>query len=1176
MKASWLAGIILLASALPALRGYQNLDQIQKMESSGDSAGARAALAQAAQSNPSDPRALTAYAEFLDRYGDPGARQAYSKLLAVLRSSGDTARTAVIARRLAVLDLLAGDRDGAARNLETYNSSAGNKLTLPGTVRTATAEGAGTASIPGPIRSFARMAALSPDAAPSDILPALARNVVTNGYQASHNNEALEQTEYLKLVHRYLSQARELDKLAGDQKTIVVDNCESPKVADLLRILGFRMRGGCGSEVVLETVNASRAFLTTDSGFPVNDLEQALRTNRPFNYDYHATQVPVLFGPEYWAGPKDKETADFIESFISDPATCRLYLGFSKLDRETGEAMRKAVTVTRLRAYSHVLDFFGGMFEIRNGKAVIPGGQRSAAVWAELAGAPPDQGAAFFDKLMAKDDGWLASLYDALARIQGPVRDYLTDPARMRRFYTAVRGRITSPGPARPVFRSNTDMMLFTTRLRLDSNGKPHIPGSLDVWKNLFINHPQGKYDGKLTRLATTWKEPDDVLEALFALCRKTVENEPLKIFMALSDVERNRDKPLDAVTVDRLARDYHTYGSQYPLFSESRTLSEKSINLYLDTAVAVTRMKEPLFHSDVAGTSQSLVGLWQILVRQQTIPESQADAVFAGVVTPFGSVRNNRELFDAGRNGVKLLLEAAGKQSTGSAAEPHERILDLLAGSSVDTEAHDQVMQELMRILEAQRIISLDTLFQLADHLESIAKGEKLNPALVNKLSSRISEIQLPRASLSANEKNAMGFGYWTERHIDAERKINLRAAVEKAAADPEKLKDVRGALAPLLRDTLLAFNYAHYAPPGAQVLYTNPVFVRSHDFLGMQGTNHTWRPTEMYGTGWPSNGGGRLVGSLSGLAYALAEAEQNFLIPTQTQALIWGDLVPQMILSAKIPRWWQVTPSQMHWVGLHMHYGRELLAESAFDPALRTMVIDALSMHAAPARTREVALLIEQGSVKEALERVTPSELYSVARDVRSNRVNSNSSIPAEISRLAELQPNVNYAAISRAFGTPKPTLANSYEPQLLSLRTFPTLMGYSSRIMAESWESNTLVLRGPGRRAEHLAIATERAHSGVDPQTGRTYFRFPSGGLARAVEVSPQRGRRGSGTCPRRRIRGTQSGASGLNQHDDLSTRIPWNDYGRSRAPGPGWPAPGVSGEGGYGGAQLPGNG
>ena len=39
--------------------------------------------------------------------------------------------------------------------------------------------------------------------------------------------------------------------------------------ADLLRVLGCRMRGGCGAEVVLETVNATRAFLTIDSGFPL-------------------------------------------------------------------------------------------------------------------------------------------------------------------------------------------------------------------------------------------------------------------------------------------------------------------------------------------------------------------------------------------------------------------------------------------------------------------------------------------------------------------------------------------------------------------------------------------------------------------------------------------------------------------------------------------------------------------------------------------------------------------------------------------------------------------------------------------------------------------------------------------------------------------------------------------
>ena len=1031
MKSLWFA-VLICAFSFPVFGQTP-----AQLESAGDPLGARNALSRAVQSNPNSVTSLTAYAEFLDRYGDPQAREAYQKLLSALRSSGDTTRAAAVSRRLAILDLIAGDRAAAA-----------SAVSAP--------EPWPTATIPGPLRSFARMAAVSQESRGEDLLPALARNVVTNGFQASHNNESLEQTEYLKLVHRYLSQARELEKLAGESKMLQIENCDSPKAGELLRILGFRMRGGCGSEVVLETVNEPRAFITTDSGFPVNELEAALRTNRPFTYDFHPTLVPVMFGPEYWQPTKDKEKEpNFIEAFISDPSTCRLYLGFTKLDRETADAMRKVATVTRLKAYSHVLDFFGGMFEIRDGKAVTPGGAKAVSLWTDLVGVSPDQGAAFFDKLVAKDDGWLASLYDALARIRGPVQDYLTEPARMKRFYTAVRGRITSPGPARPVFRSNTDMMLFTTRLQVDANGKPHIPGSLEVWRNLFLNHPQGKYDGKLTKAAANWKEPDDVLEALFALSRKTVENEPLKIFMAVSDIDRNRATPLDAATVDRLAREYHTYGNQYPLFSESRALSEKSIVQFLDVAAAVSKVKEPALHSDLAGTFQSVVGLWQILVRQQSLPEAQADTIFTGIVGNFAQVKNHRDLFDAGRNCVKLLLGSAV-----NAGEAQEKLLDSVAGAAADSETHDAVVHDLMRIMEAQRIVSLDTLFQLADHIEAISKGEKLDPKLVNKLASRIAEIQLPRASLSANEKNAMGFGYWTERHIENERKLNLRASIEKAAGNPENVKDTRGLLAPLLRDTLLAFNYAHYAPPGAQILYTNPVFVRSHDFLGMQGTDHTWRPTELFGTGWPSNGGGRLVGSLSSLPYALAEAEQNFLVPAQTQALIWGDLVPQMILSAKIPRWWHVSPAQLHWTALHLRYGRELLAESAVDAELRKDVVATVSLLAAPARARLVAALLEQGAVKEALDRVTPSELFLLGREVSPRRNAEGSVVLAELKRMASGSPKeLTYPAISRAFGSPKPTLANSYEPELLNLRTFPTLMGYSSRIMAESWESNTL---------------------------------------------------------------------------------------------------------------------
>src|SRR5205807_1268596 len=164
---------------------------------------------------------------------------------------------------------------------------------------------------------------------------------------------------------------------------------------------------------------------------------------------------------------------------------------------------------------------------------------------------------------------------------------------------------------------------------------------------------------------------------------------------------DRNRPTPLDAVTVDRLARDYHALGNQYAVFSDSRVLGEKSIVQFLDTATAIGKSKDPAMHMDIAGSFQSLVGLWQILVRQGSIPESQADAVFSGIVGGFAGIKSDRDLFDAGRKGVNLLL---GQAAPGP--ETHGKLLDLVAGKSGETETHDQVVQDMMRILEAQRII--------------------------------------------------------------------------------------------------------------------------------------------------------------------------------------------------------------------------------------------------------------------------------------------------------------------------------------------------------------------------------------------------------------------------------------------------------------------------------------
>jgi hypothetical protein len=1065
------------------LTGQTLADEAWRLEARGEAAQAQSRLRQAAEGASANVASIRAYAEFLDRYRNPEALGAYTRLAQILeRTNAPAAEKAFAHRRLAILELTAGHRDAAAAQLAAYTAAGGAGLTLAAAAAPAQAQN--FIDIPGPLHSFARMAAISPDLRPEDLLPALARNVVLTGYQAINSSEGLEETEFLKLVIRYLSQARELEKLAGADKVIKIETCDSAVTGDLLRILGYRMRGGCGADVVLETLNASRAFLTLDSGFPLSDLEQSLRINRPFTLDYHPARVPVLYNVDYWQSVKDKAQGEFIDFFLSDPSICRLYLALSKLDPETSEEMRKQTPAPRLKIYGHIIDFFGSMFEIRDGKAVVPGGARSEKAWADLAGASPEKGAAFFEKLLSHDDGWMASYFDAIARVNGKVQDYLTDPERLKRFYAAIRGRVTSPGPARPVFRSNTDMLLLTARLRLDADGKPHLPGSLDIWKNLFANHPRGKYDAKLTRAAPSWKDGDDVLEALFGLSRKLAENEPLKIFMALSDLERGRSKPLEAETVDRLAREYHEMSAQYALFSEAPTLTDKTILSFLETARSVSQIRDPGLRADAAGTLQALVGLWQIFVRQGSLPPADSDATLAGILMPFTKLQNGRELFDGGLAGVRLLLKGTHSPEK---VPVQDRMIDLLAGISTpnSSDTQQRMIQDVIRVFEAQRLVSLTTLIDLADNLDSVSRGEKLNTALAGKLATRITEVQLPRTAITGEEKSALAYGYWTERHVDGQRKINLRGVIEKAANDPQKLKDIRGQLAPFLRDTLVGLNYVHYAPPGAQVLLTNPLFVRSHDFIGIQGAEQTWKATQVYGTGWPANAGGRLVGSLASLPYALADAEQNFLIPTQEQALIWGDLVPQMLVTAVVPRWWNVSPTQIHWVGMHMAYAETLIAESALSPARRAQVDAILDRYAPPARVKKVDLLLSNGDVKGALENIVPSEMYLLADEMTPS--DSESPLAVGLRRLAAenaeaLSPHV----ISRIFGSPKPTLANSFEPELLNLRAFPTLMGYSSRIMAESWESNLLYY---GALADEIHMAPAQLNLLVPEWTQRT---------------------------------------------------------------------------------------
>ena len=355
---------------------------------------------------------------------------------------------------------------------KTYAQSAATTATAP-PPQTPPAPASSVISIPGPLRSFLRMSAISQKVSPEEIAPLMARNIFLLGYEGP-TSQARE-TEYLVLLNRYVQQARELVNLAGPTGIIHVSNCEDAK--PLLQILGYRERPDCGQKsTFVETVDPQRAFLTIDSGFPLPDLEKVLQAGKPFAYSVPTSRVPVVFTEADWISTarrnKAGENKDLIDTLIHDPMLARLFWAMSRVDRDTQESLRQSPGLKKLYPLGAVLDFYGSHIQIRSGRVIVPGGTSAQAGWKDLVGVSPDNPGEFVFRLLSKDNGWLAAYFDSLSRTNGVQQAKFTESKRLRRDYEALRGKENTADAARGVFRSDPRLLLLLTRMQWDPNGE--------------------------------------------------------------------------------------------------------------------------------------------------------------------------------------------------------------------------------------------------------------------------------------------------------------------------------------------------------------------------------------------------------------------------------------------------------------------------------------------------------------------------------------------------------------------------------------------------------------------------------------------------------------------------------------------------------------------------------
>src|SRR6185369_12343586 len=188
-----------------------------------------------------------------------------------------------------------------------------------------------------------------------------------------------------------------------------------------------------------------------------------------------------------------------------------------------------------------------------------------------------------------------------------------------------------------------------------------------------------------------------------------------------------------------------------------------------------------------------------------------------------------------------------------------------------------------------------------------------------------------------------------------------------------------------------------------------------------------------------------------------------QDFIAPQNVQALIFRELVPGLLTSAVLPRWWEVSDHELHAVALYQRSGEELMTASVKDVELRKKVMQILGERMSPQMVDEIERGLGNGQTAQMLRRVTPADNFYLSGEFRSkysDEANKWGAANQELQVLIRQHPDeTSRERISRDFGVPHPVLTQTYGRELLNVEPLPPFSGYYSRLLAESWDSGNL---------------------------------------------------------------------------------------------------------------------
>jgi Flp pilus assembly protein TadD len=792
--------------------------------------------------------------------------------------------------------------------------------------------------------------------------------------------------QYLDGIEQYLQRVSSLEAMGkrdgqAVQITLSLQGKDGRRRTEsVLSLLGVKLisgKAGITLDFGESKSQAKKQETLSALGIDQVGMQEAFQAGKPYTLEIPYERAAIYPNEKMWLDTffaHENQAGGFAGLLAHSMRVARLYVGMSYLDHETIAQLLGAVDLKTLHdRYSDLFFAFAPAFAVHDGRAVCPGGTNAESIWERLAGASTQHPGMFFRALLEHDDGKLLAYFSTLSHLDRSRQEFFTASlARAERFYRLFAAfKERQPGSITTM--RDTSYEDFLRSVPLTPNGHVDFPGSPAVW---MAAKGHASAESKLAKLSkgALWvgtDVEDDVLQRL-AETRyrdKTDQHAELDNFVAVYRINAHRSEPLDDESALLLAQHYNDASGAYAYFTDLTALKAADFRQFF----ALFDQLRTQLPSDANLRLAQLHALveWICLLRQrEMVTDEQAAKNFRYVLQRFASVGGSEGYAAASLDAVKTILEACKGGSKPASRDDVVRVC--LAGSLSARQ------QEFQRVLELQKVPSLNALFTLYDAANPGGKSS-VDDAALNQAASSLSTIDIPaKIKIAGKEKDELLRYNPAALQKVVVQLIQRSSTAKKAGADRDRLR--RELVRQLESQVALALSgvvYAYFLRPSDLLVSEDSLLLRKHRYLDFGDRTHTsgnpeseFHPSSE-GTGSYFSGGfasfGIAAGDAAGAGWKTGGAGGSEAIAAQIAAI-------------RGTAWDLISESDLRLLGLRVAIAREWIVEAALHPEALRVLNDATMGLLSLSRRADLLNGISARNWPKAWEAITLPDLFAL----------------------------------------------------------------------------------------------------------------------------------------------------------------------------------------------------